>query len=81
MNNRLGKKWLAVGVIWFIVLAMTGWNFHLVEQVQSRRRELGTLQMDLGLYKGQSRWNLERESTSIPAGPSGEILWTGLSGG
>jgi hypothetical protein len=37
MNNRLGKKWLAVGVIWFIVLAMTGWNIHLVDQVQSRR--------------------------------------------
>jgi len=47
MNSRLGKKWLAVGVIWGMVLAMTGWNIHLVDQVQSRRRELGTLQMDL----------------------------------
>jgi hypothetical protein len=47
MNNRLGKKWLAVGAIWSVVLAMTGWNFHLVNQVQSRRQTLATLQMDL----------------------------------
>ena len=47
MKSRLGKKWLTVGVIWGVVVAMTGWNIHLVNQVQTRRRELGTLQMDL----------------------------------
>ena len=47
MNRKLGKKWLAVGLIWSVVLAMTGWNFHLVNQVQSRRQKLGTLRMDL----------------------------------
>ncbi len=47
MKTRLGKRWLTVGVIWGVVLAMTGWNTLLVNQVQSRRQELGTLQMDL----------------------------------
>ena len=47
MKTRLGKKWLIVGVIWGVVLAMTGWNFLLVNQVQSRRQELGTLQRDM----------------------------------
>lgn len=47
MKTRLGKKWLTVGVIWGAVLVMTGWNTFLVNQVQSRRLELGTLQMDL----------------------------------
>ena len=30
-----------------MVLVMTGWNIHLVNQVQGRRQELETLQMDL----------------------------------
>ena len=47
MKTRLGKKWLTVGLIWGVVLAMTGWNFLLVNQVQSRRQELGTLERDL----------------------------------
>jgi hypothetical protein len=47
MKTRLGKKWLTVVVIWGVVLAMTGWTTLLVNQVQSRRRELGTLRMDL----------------------------------
>ena len=47
MKTRLGKKWLTIGVIWGVVLAMTGWNFLLVNQVQSRRQELGTLVRDL----------------------------------
>jgi hypothetical protein len=47
MNRKLEKKWLAVGVIWSVVLVMTGWNIHLVSQVQSQRQKLGTLQMDL----------------------------------
>jgi hypothetical protein len=47
MKTRLGKKWLTIGVVWGVVLAMTGWNTLLVNQVQSRRQELKTLQMDL----------------------------------
>ena len=47
MKTRLGKKWLTVGLIWGVVLAMTGWNFLLVNRVQSRRQELGTLERDL----------------------------------
>ncbi len=47
MKSVLGKKWMAVGVIWGVVLAMTGWNIHLLSQVQSRRQELETLRMDL----------------------------------
>ena len=47
MNRKLGKKWLAVGFIWSVVLAMTGWNFHLIGQVQLQRQQLGTLRMDL----------------------------------
>ena len=59
MNSRLGKKWVAAGVIWGIVLAMTGWNIHLVDQVQSRRRALGTLQMDLGYLEANQAGILE----------------------
>ena len=46
MKSAMGKKWLVVIVIWGMVLAMTGWNLHMVDQVQSRRQELQTLQMD-----------------------------------
>lgn len=59
MNSRLGKKWVAVGLIWGIVLAMTGWNIHLVDQVQTGRRELGTLQMDLHFLKANQAAILE----------------------
>ncbi len=51
MKSRLGKKWLAVGVIWGVVLAMTGWNIHLINQVHSRRQELVNLEMDMGFLK------------------------------
>lgn len=47
MKRSMGNKWMAVGVIWVVVLAMTGWNIHLVNRVQSRREELGTLKMDM----------------------------------
>lgn len=53
MKTRLGKKWLIVGVIWGVVLAMTGWNTLLVNQVQSRRHELGTLEMDLNFLQSK----------------------------
>ncbi|MBR9985320.1 MAG: hypothetical protein KFF68_05365 [Desulfosarcina sp.] len=55
MKTRLGKKWLTVGVIWGVVLAMTGWNALLVGKVQSQRQELETLRMDMGfLHARQS---------------------------
>lgn len=47
MKGNLGKKWLAVGAIWGLVLAITVWNIHLVNQVQSQRQQVETLQMDL----------------------------------
>lgn len=53
MKTRLGKKWLTVGVIWGVVLAMTGWNTLLVNRVQSRRQELGTLRMDLNFLQSR----------------------------
>ena len=53
MNRKLGKKWLAVGLIWSVVLAMTGWNFHLVNQVQARRQKLETLRMDLHFLRSK----------------------------
>jgi hypothetical protein len=53
MKTRLNKKWLAVGVIWGVVLAMTGWNIHLVSQVQSRRQELGSLRLDMGFLQSK----------------------------
>ncbi|MEE4112571.1 MAG: hypothetical protein V2I40_07120 [Desulfobacteraceae bacterium] len=53
MKTRLGKKWLTVGVIWGVVMLMTGWNTLLVNQVQSRRQELGTLQMDLNFLQSR----------------------------
>lgn len=51
MNSRIKKKWMAVGVIWGVVLVMTGWNIHLIKHVQSQRQELETLQMDLRFLK------------------------------
>ena len=53
MNITLGKKWVTVGVIWGVVLAMTGWNTLMVNQVQSRRQELGTLRMDLNYLQSR----------------------------
>lgn len=47
MKSKLGKKWLAVGLIWVAIVALSGWNNHLINQVQSRRQEQETLQMDL----------------------------------
>jgi len=44
--SRLGKKWLAVAVIWGVVSILSGWNTYLVNHVQTRRQALGILQMD-----------------------------------
>jgi hypothetical protein len=58
MKSRLGKKWLAVGVIWVVVLTISGWNTHLVGRVKSLRQELATLEMDLNfLQANQSEIN------------------------
>lgn len=51
MKSRLGKKWLAVGVIWVVVLAISGWNTHLVGRVKSLHQELATLEMDLNFLR------------------------------
>jgi hypothetical protein len=51
MKSRLGKKWLAVGVIWGVVLAISGWNTHLVGRVKSLHQELATLEMDLNFLQ------------------------------
>lgn len=47
MTRKLKNRWLAVSVIWGVVLAITGWNIHLVNHVQSRRQDMETMQMDL----------------------------------
>ena len=51
MMSRLGKKWLAVGVIWGVVLIISGWNTHLVGHVKSLHQELATLEMDLNFLR------------------------------
>ena len=47
MTSRLKKRWVAVGLIWGVVLAMSGWNIHLIGRVQHRRQDMETVQMDL----------------------------------
>lgn len=51
MTRELKKRWLAVGLIWGLVLVGTGWNTHLINQIQTGRQELETLQMDLGFLR------------------------------
>ncbi|MBC2709537.1 MAG: hypothetical protein HGJ94_00550 [Desulfosarcina sp.] len=46
MMSRLGKRWVAAGVIWGVVLAMTGWNIYLISGIQYRRQELAAIRMD-----------------------------------
>lgn len=47
MTSRLKNRWLAVSVIWSLVLVLTGWNIHLVDQIQTDRRNKESMQMDL----------------------------------
>ena len=47
MTPKLKKRWLAVGIIWGTVMALTGWNIHLIDRIQSRRQDMETLQMDM----------------------------------
>jgi hypothetical protein len=46
MNSRLGKRWIAAGVIWVVVFSVTAWNSHLVRKVHAWRQELQTLWND-----------------------------------
>lgn len=48
MKRSNGSRWPAVGVIWAVVVLLTGFNLHLVNQVHARRTAAQTLQMDLG---------------------------------
>jgi hypothetical protein len=47
MNGNLKQKWLVIGVIWGVVITLTGWNIHMIDHVQARRHELETLRMDM----------------------------------
>ena len=40
MTSKLKYRWLAVSMIWVLVLALTGWNIHLVDQIQNGRRNM-----------------------------------------
>lgn len=51
MTCELKKRWVTVGLIWSVVLAVTGWNTHLINQIQTGRQELETQQMDLGFLR------------------------------
>lgn len=70
MTRRLKNRWLAVSVIWGVVLAMTGWNIHLVNKVQSRRQDMETMQMDLRFLKARQakirEVHLQRSRLSHP---------------
>ena len=70
MKSRLGKKWLAVGVIWVVVLTISGWNTHLVGRVKSLHQELATLEMDLNFLRAnQSEIKAVHTQTSRLAHP------------
>ncbi|PID39377.1 MAG: hypothetical protein CR984_07200 [Proteobacteria bacterium] len=51
MIRKIEKKWLAVGLIWTAAAALTAWNTHMVNQVESRREKLETLKMDMGFVR------------------------------
>ena len=51
MTTRLKHRWIAVIVIWALVFVITGWNFSQVRKIQTERRNIETLQMDLRFLK------------------------------
>jgi len=51
MSRRLKYRWFAVSLIWVLVLGLSGWNMHRINQVQTIRRNLETMQMDLRFLK------------------------------
>ena len=51
MSKRLKNRWIAAGIVWVLVLGLTGWNMHQIDCIQTERRGLATLQMDQRFLK------------------------------
>jgi len=51
MTSRLKHRWVATGLIWVIVLILTGWNIYRINMVQTDRHRLATMQMDQRFLK------------------------------
>lgn len=51
MSKHLKNRWIAVGIVWVLVLGLTGWNMHQIDCIQTERRRLATLQMDQRFLK------------------------------
>ena len=47
MSRRLKYRWVAVSLVWVLVLGLSGWNMHRIDKIQTTRRNLETMQMDL----------------------------------
>lgn len=52
--SRLGKKWVAVGLVWGAVFALTVWNMILISGIQVKRQALETVKMDRGYLKSHA---------------------------
>lgn len=37
MTSKLNQRWLIVGTIWFVTLAMTYWNYYMIDTVAATR--------------------------------------------
>jgi hypothetical protein len=53
MSARLKYRWFALSLIWALVLGLTGWNIHRIDQIQMVRQDLETMQMDLRFLKAR----------------------------
>jgi hypothetical protein len=51
MTPKLKYRWLAVSLIWVLVMVLSGWNIHLVDKIQTGRQNMETMQMDLRFLK------------------------------
>ncbi len=49
--SSLSKRWLAVGVIWGVVLATTGGNIYFISRIQGRHQALDSIRMDQSYLK------------------------------
>lgn len=54
MTDRLKYRWLAVGLVWALVLGLTGWNIHHIDRIQTDRRHLETMQMDIRFLQAKA---------------------------
>lgn len=54
MTSRLKQRWVAVSLIWAIVLVLSGWNMYRINMIQTDRRNLATLQMDQRFLKANT---------------------------